>query len=122
MALDLDFSELVSLNVVVDDETAPPEEAPLAAEAERLTLGCTCDPPTPRGPKSALCADCGLVYMTSAEYSAFLAERRSAVERALTHVPTPHADSGSTPSEPEPAAAGHQDPAPRRRLLRRRRR
>ena len=119
MALDLDLSELVSLNVVVDepvpvapatDETAPPEEAPRTAEFERVTLGCVCDTPTPRGPTSALCAECGLVYMASHEYSAFLAERRAEVERVMTRVP-----------ETEPAAAEPQDPAPRRRLLRRRR-
>ena len=56
------------------------------------TLGCECDSPRPKSPGSALCAECGLIYLTSEQYTKHLARCRAEVAALLE--PT---------AEPEPA-------------------
>ena len=51
------------------------------------TLGCDCASPTPRSPSSALCAECGLVYMTFEQYDEHLARCRAEVAAILQAEP-----------------------------------
>src|SRR3954463_7283175 len=83
---------------------------PQGTEAEQATrrLGCTCESPEPRAAGSALCAQCGLVFLTSEEYAEHLARSRAAVEEMLARLTSaaktpadtgePGGDEGSDPT------------------------
>lgn len=62
------------------------------------TLGCDCDSPSPKSPGSALCAQCGLIYLTAEQYGEHLARCRTEVATLLD--PKPEAEA----PEPEPEA------------------
>jgi hypothetical protein len=68
-------SDVIEVDVVVE-ESLPAPAAP------RITLGCDCEAPLPRGPESALCDACGLVYLTSEEYSEHLARGRTVLAQS----------------------------------------
>jgi|SRR4051812_3241282 hypothetical protein len=57
-----------------------------APTAPERRLGCTCESPEPRAAGSALCAQCGLVFLTSEEYAEHLARSRAAVEEMLARL------------------------------------
>ena len=71
---------------------------------KRITLGCECETPTPRGPHSALCEACGLVFLTDEEYTAHLAASRARVQALLQR----------NAPEPEPQAQPQRQPRPGR--------
>jgi hypothetical protein len=60
---------------------------PQVTEQATRRLGCTCESPEPRAEGSALCAQCGLVFLTSEEYAEHLARSRAAVEEMLARLP-----------------------------------
>ena len=55
------------------------------------TLGCDCPSPVPKSPTSALCATCGLIYMTSEQYGEFLARCRAEIAALLADTATAEA-------------------------------
>ena len=79
---------------------------PQVTEQATRRLGCTCESPEPRAEGSALCAECGLVFLTSEEYAEHLARSRAAVEELLARLSP---DGDETPAD-EPQAA--DDAAP----------
>src|SRR4051794_1025363 len=97
----------VDTDAVDTDVTAPTEPA--------RRLGCTCESPEPRAAGSALCAQCGLVFLTSEEYAEHLARSRAAVGEMLARL-----TSGEETTSGDPAEAGaDEESGPSRRWWRR---
>ena len=59
---------------------APPIASAEMPAAQRWTLGCGCEAPAPQQPGSALCATCGLIFLTADEYREHLARSRAAID------------------------------------------
>ena len=68
-------------------------------KSSHQTLGCDCASPKPKSPDSALCATCGLIYMTSEQYGEHLARCRAEVAALLE----PQAEPAPALTEPETA-------------------
>ena len=59
-----------------------------ADQVTKMTLGCNCDRPKPAHEGSALCAKCGLIHLTSEEYSEHLAREREKAAALIAGQPT----------------------------------
>ena len=91
---------------------------PQMTEPTTRRLGCTCESPEPRAEGSALCAQCGLVFLTSEEYADHLARSRAAVEDMLARLARGN-DSDEMTDEPEAAEQAEPEESGSRRWWRR---
>jgi hypothetical protein len=80
------------------------------------TLGCDCKSPKPKSPGSALCAECGLIHMTSEQYAEHLARCRAEVAAMLE----PQAEQSQSQPQTEPVRETDDERESRRWFKRRR--